>query len=210
MIDRLRALLHRPLSERERRPLFLACAAMLLAAGAAALALGGGAQRPARAPQPATSDPVPSEPAAAEAQPAPDPSAPPADIREARRVTAERRAVSSAEQVARRFLRVYLPYSYGQRPQPEVEAVASPRLASALAQLRPRVPASVTGLAQLRPRVPASVTGLRPRVTRLQSEALGGGRLEAVAFIEDGERRYALPVRLARNDDGWRVVGLGG
>ena len=65
-------------------------------------------------------------------------------------------------------------------------------------------------LTRLRPRVPASVTRLRPRVTDLQSEALGGGRLGVVAFIEDGERRYALPVRPARTDNGWRVVGLGG
>lgn len=196
MIDRLRALLHRPLGERERRPLFLACAAVLVAAAAAALALDGGPEPPARAPGPTDAATVSREPLAPEPQGAPDPPAPPAEDREARRVAAERRAVSSAEQVARRFLRLYLPYSYGQRPRLDVDAVATPRVARALARLRPRVP--------------AGVTGLRPRVTELQSEAMGGGRLEAVAFIEDGERRYPLPVRLARTDDGWRVVGLGG
>ena len=104
--------------------------------------------------------------------------------------------MSSAERVARRFLRSYLPYTYGQRPQPGVEAVSAPRLARALAQLRPRVP--------------ARVSRLRPRVAALQSEALGGRRLETVAFVEDGERRYALPIRLTRTETGWQVVGLGG
>jgi hypothetical protein len=197
VIDRLRALLHRPLGERERRPLFLACAAVLVAAAAAAsLALDRGPEPPARAPGPIDAAAVSRERVAPEPQAPPDSSAPPAEGREARRVAAERRAVSSAEQVARRFLRLYLPYAYGQRPRPDVDAVADPRLARALARLRPRVP--------------ASVTGLRPQVTDLQSEALGGGRLEVAAFIEDGERRYPLPVRLARTDDGWRVVGLGG
>jgi len=196
MIDRLRALLHRPLGERERRPLFFACAAVLVAAAAAALALDRGPEPPARAPQATGAAAVSREQVAPEPQAPPDSSAPPAEERETWRVAAERRAVSSAEQVARRFLRLYLPFSYGQRPRPAVEAVVTPRLARALARLRPRVP--------------AAVTALRPRVTGLQSEVLGGGRLEAAAFIDDGTRRYALPVRLARTDDGWRVVGLGG
>jgi hypothetical protein len=110
-------------------------------------------------------------------------------------VAAERRAVAGAERVARRFLRGYLPYTYGQRARPGVDAVAAPRLARTLAG-RP-------------PRVPARVARLRPRLVGLQSEALGGGRLETVAFVEDGERQYALALWLALTERGWRVVGLG-
>jgi hypothetical protein len=199
VIDRLHALLHRPLGEGERRRVFaLAVAVILSAAGALALIDEPASRAPAAPPPPqpaATPAPIVS----------PAPSAP-ADRRppsEEGDVTGTAVAapadVAAAKRAARSFLAAYLPYSYGQRS-------AAARLPAASASL-------VRRLRRDRPRVPRDVRRREPRVVLLHADGAGPTQAGVVALIGDGARRYSLPLELelelAGERAGWRVIRVG-
>jgi hypothetical protein len=194
VIDRLRTLLNRPLRDGERRRLFVAAVAVILA-GAGALAL---VDRPAPRPQRATSTSSP-------ASPPPRPPAVPADDAVSLEAPSEegspradlqgsRSDVAGSKRAARRFLIDYLPYSYGRR--------SARRILSASAELRRK-------LAARRPRVPDRERRRRARVMLVQSNGVGRVRAELVALVRDGARQYTVPLELTRERDGWRVTAVG-
>ena len=194
MIDRLRAFLNRPLGDAERRRLFVAAVAVILA-GAGALAL---VARPDPRPQRATGAPLPVPPAAppvvvlpadALSLHAPNEEGAPRKVIEGS--TAD---VASAKRAAMRFLDGYLPYTYGQR--------RAGRITAASVQLRRR-------LAARPPRVPPRERHRRPRVVLVQSNGVGRDRAELVALIRDGARRYTVPLELTHGRAGWTVTAVG-
>ena len=196
MIDRLRLLLRRPLSDRERRRLF-ALAAGVIVAAAGLLALTdrprsqhrGSATTETMAPTfrspeavaPSASDAVTLRAPSEEGRPRKDLEGAAADV-------------EAAKHAARRFLDGYLPYSYGRRSARSILAVT--------ASLRRR-------LAAQRPRVNARDRHRRPRLVLVQSNGVGPVRAELVALVRDGSLRYTVPLELARHRSGWAVTAVG-
>jgi hypothetical protein len=105
-----------------------------------------------------------------------------------------RAEVASAKAAAQRFLAGYLPYSYGER--------GARRIPAATAELRRQLAAN-------RPRVPARERRRRPRVVLVQSNGVSHVRADLVALVDDGARRYTVPLELAREKAGWRVTAVG-
>jgi hypothetical protein len=180
MLDRLERLLQRPIAPSERKLAF-ALAALVLCAGAAlVLALsssgegererGAATTRAVQAPPPPLPSDYSSPPAKSTRGEREPQSAPAIAPREARAATA----------AARAFLAGYLPYSYGHGGADRIRA-AAPRLRRQLAATPPRVPAAV---ARARPRL-ISVRALA---------ATGGHRVDVVAVVADGQRRYEIPL----------------
>ena len=102
--------------------------------------------------------------------------------------------MAEAKRAARRFLAGYLPYSYGRRSPDDIPAVTR--------QLRAE-------LVSERPRAPAGAQQRRPRIVLLQTEGAGRERAGILALVSDGERRYTVPLELARLEAGWRVTDVG-
>ena len=193
MIDRVLAWWNRPLEDPERRRL-LAFAALGLVALAAVLVAQQGAVPGTRSPAPA--------PAPTEVQPQVRPAE-----RDQTSGSGEERAsggeeryqptsseVAEAKRAARRFLRGYLPYTYGRGGAARIRSV-DPDLRESLAREPPRVPPSVARKA-------------RPRVTTVQAESIGRGRASALALVADGRRRYTVTLGLEREEGGWRVADI--
>jgi hypothetical protein len=190
VVDRLRVFWNRPLRDTDRPRLFALAIALIVAAAVLLTQLERPAAqpRPERTPRlPASASPVPEAPlAAATAEPSEEGTRTP--------VAPAPTDVAASKRAARRFLAGYLPYTYGRgRPR---------RISSATLALRRR-------LAAQRPRVPARERRRRPRVALLQSNAVGSRRAELVALVEDGRRRYSVPLELVRTTTGWRVARVG-
>jgi hypothetical protein len=144
VIERLHAFMHRPLRDSDRPRLF-AFAVVLLVAGAAAFAL---VDRPAPQPAPMPASGQVPEPAPAAVQlpeapgPAIDPEAPSEEGKPPAAMQVTREQVAAAKRAGRRFLRGYLPYSYGRQDADRIPAI-SDRLRARLQRERPRVPPDV-------------------------------------------------------------------
>ena len=198
MVDRLRLFLNRPLSDSDRPRLFALAVALIVAAAAVLALVDDVSPTPTPARNASTSGATartaeqvrpPSAPA-----PASTPTATSEEGRPARGAIASRAEIARAKRVARRFVRGYPPFSYGQ-------ARAS-AIVGATAQLRRR-------LAKARPRIPMKERRRRPRVVLVQSDSVTRVRARLLAFVRDGERRYTVPLELARTSAGWRVVSVG-
>lgn len=98
---------------------------------------------------------------------------------------------ASAEEAARRFLRGYLPWLYGQAPLHAVAAATRELLA---------------GLKALPPRVPLTTRSLRPRVEAIAMQRHGRG-WQALPSISDGRATYQLVLTITQTTrSGWLVT----
>src|SRR5206468_1802569 len=98
--------------------------------------------------------------------------------------------------VARTFLLSYLPYSYGRARAERIRAAAG-RLMHELA----RTP----------PRVPAADARAGPRLISVRAEAaLGDHAIAVLAVVDDGQRRYSVPLELQQTGGRWAVSAIGG
>ena len=195
MIDRLRMFLNRPLRDAERRRLFVAAVAVILA-GAAALGdcstdrpRGRSARRAARRPRRLRRSPPPSrrKTRCRSRRPA----------RRARPARSSRApAPTSRPRSGRRGA------SWRVISRTRTAGGSARRIASASVQLRRR-------LAAQPPRVPARERHRHPRVVLVQSNGVGRVRAELVALIRDGARRYTVPAQLTRGRAGWKVTAVG-
>jgi hypothetical protein len=105
----------------------------------------------------------------------------------------EARAAASA---ARAFLEGYLPYSYGRADAERIRGAAIPLLRE---------------LAASPPRVPASVTRARPQLVSVRAEATtAGSDVDIVAVVEDGRRRYRIPLAVRNTGRRWVVTAVSG
>jgi len=105
----------------------------------------------------------------------------------------EARAAASA---ARAFLEGYLPYSYGRAKAQRIRAAT-------IALLRE--------LEASPPRVPASVARARPQLVSVRAEAAtGGSGIDVVAVVEDGRRRYRIPLAVRDTGRRWVVTAVSG
>jgi hypothetical protein len=186
VIARLDAFLTRPIADNRRRIAF-GLAASVLAAAAWVPSLiddEAGNARPGAEPgrrtaQPRVTDPRPATPSQ---PPTTTPAARPADT-------------GDAVYFARRFLPLYVAYTYGR-----VDARA----------FRPFVDASLwRELAARPPHVPQSVREREPRLIHLRVMAAGTKAAQLEAVVDDGERRYLVPFVVARAAGRWQVVSVG-
>jgi hypothetical protein len=191
VIDRLRMWLNRPLTDGDRKRLFvLAVAAILAAAGALALLDDQPTSPSQRSPAtPARPSPEPGTPLTVTPTTVPSEEGQPSAA-----VRAPRADVEGVKRAARRFLAGYLPYTYGRQ--------SARRIRAATSRLRRR-------LAARPPRVPARVGHRRPRVLLVQAEGAGRARAAITALISDGARRYSVELELARGRSGWQVTDVG-
>jgi hypothetical protein len=103
------------------------------------------------------------------------------------------RAVAAA---ARVFLEGYLPYSYGRAQAQRIRVTAIPLLRE---------------LEAAPPRVPASVARARPRLVSVRAEAAtGGSDVNVVAVVDDGRRRYRIPLAVRNTGRRWVVTAISG
>ena len=194
MIDRLRAFLNRPLRDTERRRLFVAAIAVILAGAGALARLDGPTPRPQRPARSSPHAPPPAQPATLPAADAVSLEAPSEEGTPRKGLEGSRADVAATKRTARRFLAGYLAYTYGRR--------SARGIASASAQLRRR-------LAAKPPRVPARERHRDPRIVLVQSNGVGRVRVELVALLGDGARRYTVPLELTRGRSGWKVTAVG-
>jgi hypothetical protein len=182
VIERLRALLDRPISDAERRRLFALAAAVVLVAAALLLLLGDGSGESQHIEQPRPSSPVAT---------APSPELPPPAGVEG--VTAPAGAPApEARRVARRFLSGYLAFIYGQGPARAIDGADA---------------TLITGLGRSRVRVPPAARRREPRVVELRAPGGDRDRLHVTALIDDGGvARYPVSLTLTRRDGGWFVA----
>ena len=195
MVDGLRAFLNRPLRDSDRPRLFAIAVVLVLAAAALFAMLDDpGSPRAETEPAEPSPTPTPAGPPAAGSErfalreaPSEESDPPPA-------LKASSADVAQARRAARGFLAGYLPYAYGRG--------RGRRIAHVSPSLRRR-------LASERPRVPATERRRRPRVALLQADSVGRSRAGMRALVEDGARRYTVPLELERTAAGWMVTGLG-
>ena len=102
----------------------------------------------------------------------------------------------AAAAAARAFLEGYLPYSYGRAQARRIRAAAT----SLLRELEASPP-----------RVPASVARARPQLISVRAEAAtGGSNVDVVAVVEDGRRRYRIPLAVRHAGHRWIVTAVRG
>lgn len=106
-----------------------------------------------------------------------------------------RSEIAAARRAAHRFLRDYLPYTYGRRSASEI-ALAS-------LDLRERLTTHA-------PRVPVRERNRRAHVVLVQPNGVGRVRAGMIALIDDGARRYTVALELTRRRSGWLVTDVGG
>jgi hypothetical protein len=193
VLDQLRLFLNRPLRDGDRLRLFaIAVAVIATVAGLLAVLDDAGpaprdqAARSSARPAPA-STPVGIAPVSTV-------EAPSEEGHPTAGVHASARDVAASKRAARRFLKAYLPYTYGRARAARIAAV-TPELRAELAAVAPRVP--------------ARERRRRPRLELLQSNGVSRDRAELVALVDDGRRRYPLHLQLANTRSGWLVTGLG-
>jgi hypothetical protein len=181
VIERLRELLDRPISDGERRRLFAFAAAVVLVAAALLLLLGDGGGEGQNAERPGPRPPVAT---------APTPEPPPAGVEGA--MAPAGAPAPEARRVARRFLSGYLAFIYGQGP--------ARAIGGASAALVARLPRS-------RVRVPPAARRREPRVVELRAPGGDRDRLHVTALIDDGGvARYPVSLTLTRRHGGWFVA----
>jgi hypothetical protein len=106
------------------------------------------------------------------------------------------REARAATAAARTFLGGYLPYSYGQSDARQIRAAAR-RLLRDL-QASP-------------PRVPATVAKARPRLVSVRAQAATGDLdFDVLAVVDDGERRYRIPLAVRHAGRRWVVTAVSG
>jgi hypothetical protein len=106
------------------------------------------------------------------------------------------RKARAATAAARAFLAGYLPYSYGRAQARRIRAAAT----SLLRELEASPP-----------RVPASVARARPQLISVRAEAAtGGSNVDVVAVVEDGRRRYHIPLAVRDTGRRWIVTAVRG
>jgi hypothetical protein len=183
VIERLQALLERPIAEHERRRAFALAASVVLIAAVGLLALGRAADDAPRRVVPA--------PEATE-RPAPAPSPPPGGAGVEGAGLPDGVPPRGVESAARRFLDGYLGYLYGRGPVSAIRA-AAPELARRLSRARLRIS-------------PAT-RHRRPRVAELSAQRLGRGGEIVVAQIADGDiAHYPIELVLERRSGRWLVA----
>ena len=205
------------MSDRRRKLAFASAAVVLLGITAVSTLREAGppARRDARQQQPAGTSAIRTEPVPAselgqdgdahEATPrlSPAPStsssstAPTQGEREAKSPPAVApRKARAATAAARAFLAGYLPYSYGRAQARRIRAAAT----SLLRELEASPP-----------RVPASVARARPQLISVRAEAAtGGSNVDVVAVVEDGRRRYHIPLAVRDTGRRWIVTAIRG
>jgi hypothetical protein len=103
---------------------------------------------------------------------------------------------TAAAGAARVFLDGYLRYSYGQSRASRIRAAAE----QLLRELK-RAP----------PHVPAGVARAHPRLISVRAEAdLGDRAIDVLAVVDDGQRRYRVPLELRETGGAWVVTSIGG
>jgi hypothetical protein len=106
------------------------------------------------------------------------------------------REARAATAAARAFLDGYLPYSYGQSDAGRIRAAAG--------QLLRELEASP-------PRVPAAVAQARPRLIYVRARAATSDLdVELLAVVEDGQRRYRIPLAVRHAGHRWIVTAVRG
>jgi hypothetical protein len=106
------------------------------------------------------------------------------------------RDARAAATAARAFMEGYLPYSYGRANAERIRAAAMPLLRE---------------LEASPPRVPARVARTHPRLVAVRAEALtGGSNVDVVAVVEDGRRRYRIPIAVRNTGRRWAVTAISG
>jgi hypothetical protein len=102
----------------------------------------------------------------------------------------------AATAAARAFLAGYLPYSYGRSDAERIRAAAW-RLLREL-QASP-------------PRVPAMVARARPRLISVRADAATGDLdVDVLAVVDDGQRRYGIPLAVRHAGRRWIVTAVSG
>jgi hypothetical protein len=191
VIDRVRLFLNRPLRDGDRPRLFAVTVAVILGVTGILALLDDAGPAPRRDhSRPSAAAAAPTAGAVSIAS-TPTPAAP---SEESNVPTHARRTdIARARRAARRFLRGYLPYSYGHRR------------ASSIAATTPGLRAQ---LARERPRVPSAERRRHPRVELLQTDGVNRERAALLALVRDGKRRYSVGLQLANTPAGWLVTGL--
>jgi hypothetical protein len=106
------------------------------------------------------------------------------------------RDAHEAAAAARAFLEGYLPYSYGRSDAGKIRAAAW--------RLLRELEASP-------PRVLATVARARPRLISVRAAAAtGGSNVDVVAVVEDGQRRYRIPLAVRHAGHRWIVTAVRG
>jgi hypothetical protein len=97
---------------------------------------------------------------------------------------------------ARTFLDGYLPYSYGRADANRIRAAARPLLRE---------------LERSPPRVPPTVARARPRPISIRAQAATGDlEVDVLAVVDDGHRRYSIPISARAAGRGWVVTAVSG
>jgi hypothetical protein len=103
---------------------------------------------------------------------------------------------SAAIAAVRRFLDGYLPYSYGRADADAIRSAAA---------------TLVRALAAAPPRVPAAFARARPRLISVRADAAtGDGKVGVLAVVEDGRRRYVVPLTVREDGGRWLVTEISG
>jgi hypothetical protein len=106
------------------------------------------------------------------------------------------REARAATAAARAFLDDYLPYSYGRSDAGRIRAAAW--------RLLRELEASP-------PRVPGTVARARPRLISVHARAATGDLdVDVVAVVDDGQRRYRIPLAVRLTGRGWIVTAVRG
>ena len=204
------------MSDRRRKLAFASAAVVLLGITAVSTLREAGppARRDARPQQPAGTSPIRTEPLRAsesgqgggEASPrfSPEPSTSSSSIapttqgeREAKSPPAVApRDARAATASARAFLAGYLPYSYGRSDERQIRAAAW--------RLLRELEASP-------PRVPATVARARPQLISVRAQAATGDlNVDVLAVVDDGQRRYSIPLSVRDRHGRWLVTAVRG
>jgi hypothetical protein len=106
------------------------------------------------------------------------------------------RNARAATAAARPFLAGYLPFSYGRSDAGKIRAAAW--------RLLRELEASP-------PRVPASVARTRPQLSSVRAAAATGDLdVDVLAVVDDGQRRYSIPLAVRHPSRRWIVTAVGG
>lgn len=106
------------------------------------------------------------------------------------------REARAATAAARAFLAGYLPYSYGRSDTNRIRAAAR--------RLLRELEASP-------PRVPATVARARPQLISVRAQAATGDLdIDVLAVVEDGQRRYRIPLAVRHAGHRWIVTAVRG
>lgn len=192
MIDRLRALLNRPIGEEERRRVFIL--ALTVIAAAAALLIATRPDHHGPSPQRPTADRTQSAPPVP-ARPVENPAYVPVPAPEGG-TAPEHLPAAPAAHAAQRFLAGYLPYIYGHGSAQAITGVT---------------PALGRELSRHRPRVSPAQRQRHARVVTFRGQPGPRNTMLVTALIDDdgGVARYPIQMLVSRHRGGrWLVTQL--